>query len=82
LSAPLILGNNLEQLDDFTKSLITNDEVLDVDQDSLGKQATMVREEGGTRVYAQPLADGSWAVQSRPRGRERNGVLGGSRDSR
>jgi alpha-galactosidase len=49
-------------LDDFTKSLLTNDEVLDVDQDSLGKQATMVREEGETRVYAKPLADGSWAV--------------------
>jgi alpha-galactosidase len=62
LSAPLILGNNLEQLDDFTKSLLTNDEVLDVDQDSLGKQATMVREEGGTRVYSKPLADRSWAV--------------------
>jgi alpha-galactosidase len=62
LSAPLILGNNLEQLDDFTKSLLTNDEVLDVDQDSLGKQATMVRQEGETRVYAKPLADGSWAV--------------------
>lgn len=62
LSAPLILGNNLEQLDDFTKSLLTNDEVLDVDQDSLGKQATMVREEGETRVYAKPLAGGSWAV--------------------
>jgi alpha-galactosidase len=62
LSAPLILGNNLEQLDDFTKSLLTNDEVLDVDQDTLGKQATMVRQEGETRVYAKTLADGSWAV--------------------
>ncbi len=62
MSAPLILGNNLEQLDDFTKSLLTNDEVLDVDQDSLGKQATTVREDGETRVYAKPLADGSWAV--------------------
>lgn len=62
LSAPLILGCDLSKLDPFTTSLITNDEVLDIDQDSLGKQATCVSKSGDQRVYAKPLEDGSWAV--------------------
>lgn len=65
-AAPLILGNKLEDLDEFTRSLLTNDEVLDLDQDSLGKQATVVaRSETGapdTRVYAKALEDGSFAL--------------------
>jgi alpha-galactosidase len=62
LSAPLILGCDLRKLDPFTLNLITNDEVLDVDQDDLGKQATCVSKQGTICVYAKPLADGSWAV--------------------
>jgi alpha-galactosidase len=62
LSAPLILGCDLQKLDPFTKSLITNDEVLDIDQDSLAKQATCIAKSGDTSVYAKPLDDGTWAV--------------------
>jgi alpha-galactosidase len=62
LSAPLILGCDLRKLDPFTLSLITNDEVLDVEQDSLGKQATCVSKNGDLEVYAKPLDDGTWAV--------------------
>lgn len=62
LSAPLILGCDLRKLDPFTYSLITNDEVLDIDQDSLCKQATCVSKDGDLNVYAKPLEDGSWAV--------------------
>jgi alpha-galactosidase len=62
LSAPLFLGCDLQKLDPFTMSLITNDEVLDVDQDSLGKQATCISPAGDLKVYAKPLEDGSWAV--------------------
>ncbi len=42
LSAPLLIGCDLEQLDEFTVSLLTNDEVLEINQDALGKQATAV----------------------------------------
>ena len=42
LSAPLLIGCDMTQLDDFTLSLLTNDEVLAVDQDPLGKQATRI----------------------------------------
>ena len=66
MSAPLILGAKLEELDAFTKSLLTNDEVLDIDQDSLGKLATVIPPkdagEGNTRVYAKPLEDGTWEI--------------------
>jgi alpha-galactosidase len=62
LSAPLILGCDLEKLDDFTTGLLTNDEVLDIDQDVLCKQATVVSKQGTNLVYAKPLDDGSWAV--------------------
>jgi alpha-galactosidase len=46
----------------FTKGLLTNDEVLDIDQDTLCKQATIVSKQGQALVYAKPLEDGSWAV--------------------
>ena len=62
LSAPLLLGCDLEHLDDFTIALLSNDEVIEIDQDTLGKQATCVREAGDFRVFAKPLDDGSWAV--------------------
>jgi alpha-galactosidase len=62
LSAPLLLGADLDKLDDFTLSLLTNDEVLAVDQDSLGKQAIRVAGEGDLCVYAKDLDDGSKVV--------------------
>jgi alpha-galactosidase len=61
-AAPLLLSCNLDKLDPFTLGLLTNDEVIDVDQDSLGKQATLVAKDGLTTIYAKPLDDGSWAV--------------------
>ena len=62
LSSPLLLGCDLAQLDDFTLSLLTNDEVLAINQDSLGKQATQFSNEDGRVVYAKTLEDGSFAV--------------------
>jgi alpha-galactosidase len=62
LSAPLLIGCDLERADDFTMSLLTNDEVLEIDQDTLCEQATQVSGEGDLKVYARPLDDGSWAV--------------------
>ena len=62
LSSPLLMGCDLEKMDDFTLSLLTNDEVLEVDQDSLGKQAVQVGGHGDLKIYAKPLDDGSLAV--------------------
>lgn len=62
LSAPLLLGCDMEKLDDFTLNLLENDEVLAVDQDELGHQALCVSDNGDLRIYAKNLADGSKAV--------------------
>ena len=62
LSAPLLIGCDMTQLDAFTLNLLENDEVIAIDQDVLGKQATTIAREGTTRVIAKKLADGSEAV--------------------
>jgi alpha-galactosidase len=62
LSAPLLIGCDMTQFDPFTLNLLENDEVLAVDQDPLGKEATTVAKNGDTRVYAKDLANGSKAV--------------------
>jgi len=61
-SVPLLLGNDLTKLDDFTLSLLTNDEVLAVNQDPLGKQATVVSKMDSCGVLAKDLEDGSKAA--------------------
>jgi len=62
LSAPLILGCDLDQLDAFTISLLSNDEVLALDQDALGKPATRVATIGAVDIYLKELEDGSKAL--------------------
>ncbi len=62
LDAPLLLANDLSNLDAFTKNLLENDEVIAVSQDSLGDQAVTVAKTDDTRVYAKNLEDGSKAV--------------------
>jgi len=63
LSAPLLIGADMEKMDPFTLGLLTNDEVIAVNQDALGKQATRVAGgKGDLAVYAKPLEDGTWAV--------------------
>jgi alpha-galactosidase len=62
VSAPLLLGNDLSQLDAFTLNVLENDEVLAVNQDALGRQASNISADGELRVLAKDLADGSKAV--------------------
>jgi alpha-galactosidase len=62
LSAPLLIGCDLDRLDPFTLNLLENDEVLAIDQDALGKQATRVATVGAVDVYLKDLEDGGRAV--------------------
>jgi alpha-galactosidase len=62
LGAPLLLGCDMNKLDAFTLSLLTNDEVLEVDQDVLCKQALCIDKQGDIEIFAKPLEDGSIAV--------------------
>lgn len=62
LASPLLIGCDLTQLDDFTLGLLTNDEVLEVNQDPLGRQAGRVMQKDGMEVWAKTMEDGSKAV--------------------
>lgn len=62
LSAPLLIGCDMTKLDDFTLNLLENDEVLALDQDALGKEATCVVTNGDVRVYEKELEDGGRAL--------------------
>jgi alpha-galactosidase len=52
----------MEKLDEFTLNLLTNDEVIEINQDELGKEATCVQTIGDLRIYVKELEDGSRAV--------------------
>lgn len=62
LSAPLLIGCDMTHMDDFTINLLSNDEVLAVDQDSLGRQAARAAKDDLLEVWAKDLEDGSKAV--------------------
>jgi len=62
LSSPLLIGCDLGHLDRFTLNLLTNDEVLAISQDDLGKEATQVLAKDGYLVYVKDLQDGGKAV--------------------
>jgi alpha-galactosidase len=70
LSAPLLIGCDMTQLDDFTRGLLGNDEVLEVDQDPLGRQAARIAKDGPLEVWAKDMEDGSKAVGLFNRGPE------------
>jgi alpha-galactosidase len=61
-AAPLILGNNLSKMSDSIFSILTNREVIAVDQDSLGYQGRKVRTDGDVQIWTKKLANGAWAV--------------------
>jgi hypothetical protein len=62
LAAPLLLGNDLTQLDAFTRNLLTNDEVIAVDQDRKGQAARRLLDQDGWQVWVRELADGRKAI--------------------
>jgi len=61
LSAPLLIGCDISALDDFTLSLLSNDEVLAIDQDPLGKSANCVYKTDDIQIWLKELSDGTKA---------------------
>jgi alpha-galactosidase len=61
-SSPLMRGGNLPQDDDATLALMTNDEVIALDQDPLAKPARRVAQANGLEVWVKDLKDGSKAI--------------------
>jgi alpha-galactosidase len=62
LAAPLLAGNDLTHMTPETLSILTNREVIAIDQDALGAQGDRVGAEGALEVWTKRLAGGDIAV--------------------
>lgn len=62
LAAPLIAGNDLSTMDEDTRRILTNADVIAVDQDPLGQQARRIWKQGDLEIWARPLQGGDHAV--------------------
>ena len=72
LAAPLLAGNDLSKMSPETLAILTNKEVIAVDQDAKGAQGRRIAQEGPLEVWTKPLADGSTAVGLFNRGESTN----------
>ncbi len=61
LSSPLIMGNDLRSASQETIDILTNEEVIAVNQDKLGIQGYRHTDEHGIEMWAKPLANDEWA---------------------
>lgn len=62
MAAPLIAGNDVAHMSAETRAILTNKDVIAIDQDPLGHAGRRVRREGDTEVWSRELADGGRAV--------------------
>jgi len=62
LAAPLLAGNNLSKLTPEVKAILTNRDVIAIDQDSLGKQANRIFAEGPVEIWSRLLSNGDVAL--------------------
>lgn len=62
LAAPLMAGNDIRSMTPEIRDILTNREVIAVDQDAMGRQGRKVRDDGAVEVWSRELADGSRAV--------------------
>jgi alpha-galactosidase len=62
LAAPLIAGNDLKNMSQATHDILTNKEVIAVDQDPLGREGRRVWKDGDREVWSRQLRDGGRAV--------------------
>ena len=74
LAAPLLAGNDLAKMSPETLDILTNKEVIAVDQDAKGVQGRRIAQEGPLEVWAKPLADGGFAVGLFNRGESTNPI--------
>ncbi|GLJ35356.1 hypothetical protein SUGI_0711180 [Cryptomeria japonica] len=57
MKAPLLIGCDMRSMSDDTLEILSNQEVINVNQDSLGKQGKKVSKEGDLEVWAGPLSN-------------------------
>jgi len=74
LAAPLLIGSDLSKASEFTINALSNDEMIDIDQDPLGHAAQRRAQRGSTQVWSRPLWNGTTAVGLFNTGREKTRV--------
>jgi alpha-galactosidase len=62
MAAPLMAGNDIAHMDETTRAILLNREVIAVDQDPLGQQGRRVAREGDSEIWVRPLSGGATAV--------------------
>jgi alpha-galactosidase len=62
MAAPLLLGDDVRQVQPDILSLLSNRDVIAIDQDRLGRQGLPLRRLGDIEIWTRPLADGALAV--------------------
>jgi len=70
LAAPLLAGNDLRTMSRATLEILTNKEVIGIDQDKLGRQAKQVWKSGDQEIWTRPLSGGATAVAVFNRGKD------------
>jgi len=74
LAAPLLAGNDLSKMSQETLDILTNKEVIAIDQDAKGVQGRRIAQEGPLEVWAKPLANGAIAIGLFNRGESTNPI--------
>jgi alpha-galactosidase len=62
MASPLMAGNDVARMDESTRSILLNKEVIAVDQDPLGVQGHRVSKDGASEVWVKPLDGGGRAL--------------------
>jgi alpha-galactosidase len=62
LAAPLLAGNDLTTMSQETIDILTNPDVVAIDQDKAGKQGDRIKTDGSLEIWSRELADGSKAL--------------------
>jgi alpha-galactosidase len=62
LAAPLIAGNDLRKMTKETNAILTNKEIIAVDQDAAGMEGFLYKSKDSLEIYVKPLSNDDWAV--------------------
>jgi alpha-galactosidase len=62
IAAPLMAGNDVRNMSNDVRDILTNKEVIAIDQDPLGKQGYQFMNHPGKQIWVKELSDGCWAV--------------------
>jgi alpha-galactosidase len=62
LRAPLLSGNDVRSMNDDTKSILLNKEVIAIDQDARAEPPKLVKTDGEVEIWTRPLSDGATAI--------------------